>query len=428
MSVNNKQRRAAKKRQRESTRRSQETRGGSAGWSADPFAPFSEGVAARVLMEDALAEVETDLRAAARLAPMLTRPGGPVGVIAVLMDGLMTSGVAAAADHGWSPEDLAQVVKRRLSALHLSLLADLLTAYAARHPGEKVHPEWRRQLTDLGPCHRSSTSSPKGMELALGLVVMLSTLPAIQAILPPPGVRAAYHAQAPLPAADARLLAKVRSLLAKAESTKFPEEAEALSAKAQELISRYALDHLLDRLDHHEPEPAITAQRLWIDAPYVLAKAMLVGAVAAANRCRTVTSESLGFVTVVGERSDLKAVEILATSLLVQANAAMLGHGQQTDRFGSRTTSFRRSFLIAYASRISERLRSATQHASEGTGRSAALVPALRDHSGRVDAAMSEMFPDMFTREATVSNRQGWAAGRSAADRARLGEPLPIGQ
>lgn len=41
---------------------------------------------------------------------------------------------------------------------------------------------------------------------------------------------------------DDRVLARVRALLAKAESTEFPDEAEALLAKAQALISRHAID------------------------------------------------------------------------------------------------------------------------------------------------------------------------------------------
>ncbi|MFE3753475.1 DUF2786 domain-containing protein [Nocardia tengchongensis] len=38
-----------------------------------------------------------------------------------------------------------------------------------------------------------------------------------------------------------RRCSAVRGLLAKAESTSLPEEAEALSAKAQELMTKYAL-------------------------------------------------------------------------------------------------------------------------------------------------------------------------------------------
>jgi len=65
-----------------------------------------------------------------------------------------------------------------------------------------------------------------------------------------------------------------------------------------------------------------------MDAPYTTAKAHLVQVVATANRCRAVWSEKLGFITVVGAETDLDLVELLSTSLLVQANRAMLGAGR----------------------------------------------------------------------------------------------------
>ncbi len=119
-------------------------------------------------------------------------------------------------------------------------------------------------------------------------------------------------------------------------------------------------------------------RRLWIDAPYVLPKALLIDAVARANRCRAVLLEQIGCSTVIGHPQDLAAVELLSTSLLVQANAAMLRCGQQADCQGvSRTTSFRRAFLVSYATRIGERLRAADHRAVHECSRSGKLVPVL---------------------------------------------------
>jgi hypothetical protein len=161
------------------------------------------------------------------------------------------------------------------------------------------------------------------------------------------------------------------------------------------------------------------ARRIWIDAPYVFPKAMLVDAVAGANRCRSVVSEAIGFATVIGTSRDLEAVELLATSLLVQASRAMLasGHGGSS---GARTSAFRRAFLVAYAIRIGERLAAVTEQAMEATGRSQALVPVLRDHAERVEAARQEMFPRTTARVAQVRDERGWVLGRAAADQARL--------
>ena len=59
----------------------------------------------------------------------------------------------------------------------------------------------------------------------------------------------------------------------------------------------------------------------------------------------------------IGFSADLDAVELLFTSLLVQASAALQRAGGKRDAAGrSRTRSFRQSFLVAYAVRIGERL------------------------------------------------------------------------
>jgi hypothetical protein len=41
---------------------------------------------------------------------------------------------------------------------------------------------------------------------------------------------------------DQRMLDRVRALLAKAESTDFPQEADAFTARAQELMARHRID------------------------------------------------------------------------------------------------------------------------------------------------------------------------------------------
>lgn len=213
----------------------------------------------------------------------------------------------------------------------------------------------------------------------------------------------------------------MHALLAKAESTQYDEEAEALSAKAQELISRYALEQLMaaERSQTSSGVPEVEVRRLWIDPPYVGAKARLVHAVASANRCQAASTEALAFCTVVGSPTDLDAVELLVTSLLVQASAAMTRHGSRVSVAGrSRTRSFRHSFLVAYAQRIGERLCAVTEEVA--TDSSGALLPVLRGQEARVAEAFDAMVPHRLQAAPTVSNADGWYAGRAAADLATL--------
>lgn len=262
---------------------------------------------------------------------------------------------------------------------------------------------------------------------------MLATLPELSLLCPLPGTARRDTQDSELTSgrpADQRMLDRVRALLAKAESTEFPEEAEALTSRAQELMARHSINDALlaaagsERPGHAGPGHA-AGRRLFVDSPYEAAKAILLDVVAEANRCRAIWHKNLGLCTVLGFPGDLDAVELLFTSLLVQATTAMVGAGSRRDAWGrSRTRSFRQSFLTSYAQRIGERLAEAAGSAerqavadSPGTD----LLPVLAARHRAVDDAFEEMFPDLTMHAVrSVSDREGWISGRAAADLATL--------
>lgn len=226
------------------------------------------------------------------------------------------------------------------------------------------------------------------------------------------------------------MLGKVRALLRKAESTEFPREAEAFTARAQELIARHNLDAALlaagaAGASGGSGGPAGEGpgeRRVSVGRPYPGPKAMLLHVVAEANRCRSVWHRERGEATVLGFPADLDAVELLYTSLLVQATGAMVRAGAHTDVLGrSRTRSFRHAFLSAYALRIGERLREAAERAVDATAAPGlGLVLASRDEA--VARRVAERFPRLRRfRGGGATNADGWAHGRAAADRAALG-------
>jgi hypothetical protein len=219
------------------------------------------------------------------------------------------------------------------------------------------------------------------------------------------------------PGVDGNVLAKVRALLAKAESTDFPEEAEACTAKAQELMARHAIDAAL--LDGGGVRPL--GRRVPIDDPYAAAKSLLLDNVANANRCRSIYSTDLAIGTVLGFERDLATVEILFTSLLVQATRAMLVEGKAAGR-RARQRGFRQSFLVSFAVRIGQRLSEAstattTAADAEHSGR---LLPILARRAGEVDDEVRRMFPHVVEKSMSVTDHAGWHAGRVAADLADL--------
>ncbi len=419
MGTKNRQRRAAKRRNHHSGR--------STTWFGPPAGAQEAGgnradqyTQAMTIIRSVLLEISADQTRADDYSQLFLGPEAPVpaAVMIQAIDEYARAAIAAAVRAGWLPSDLAELTSRRLNAEHVPILAALLTREARRHPAGRVAASWWDDLAGLGPAAALDPLTVANLGLLLELLAVVRTLPPIPILLPPPGL--ATGVRGPSAGIEPKVLSRVRSLLAKAESTEFPKEAEALSAKAQELISRYALDRITLTQDA-AGDHALTTSRMWIDSPYLLAKAMLINAVASANRCRSVLTREFGFSTIVGDAADIEAVELLSTSLLVQASGAMLGHGSLVDRWGtSRTRSFRQSFLISYAVRVGERLQAATDKAAANTGRSGQLVPLLQRRAERVDAAMNSMFPELISRGPSVSNEVGWAAGRAAADLAVL--------
>jgi hypothetical protein len=389
----------------------------------------------------------------------------------------MRSLLAVAWRGGWQPAELARHFGRELGAAHAAMIADMIAHEARTYPPAAVDPRWADQVSGLratsyGPASyeglnwwgsdgdyliawKGQTTDPTlwtAVATAIEAVHFFGHLPPLEVLLPLPGTVRRAGAGTPASAAagegngnapDDRILGRIRALLAKAESTEFAEEAEALSARAQELMAKFSIDHALLAAQSGEREEP-SGRRIPVDSPYEDPKGTLLNVIALANRCRAVWSKDVGLMTVVGFPADLDAVELLFTSLLVQANTAMLRAGGKKDEFGrSRTRAFRQSFLVSYAIRIGERLEEATAHAtaeavdeltvaardsvrtaSSGTD----LVPFLAARQQAVDDAVGELFAGNLKRgrAARVTDAEGWASGRAAADLAKLHNRQPV--
>lgn len=350
----------------------------------------------------------------------------------IAADLAMNEAIRAAWEHGWLPSDLHEVARRKLHAAEVRYLDEAVVRESGRYAVATLHPNWRAEIVALSATVDVNAPTPQmwrwaeantvdrraALIVVLKLLNLLGRLPELEKILPLPGAH--RHMPATANGVDEKALAKVRALLAKAEATEFPDEAEALSAKAQDLMSRYSLQ---EALRHHDrgQGPAAVARRIWIENPYAAAKTALVQTVSQANRCRTVWAERLGFVTVVGCETDLALVELLTTSLLVQANRAMLsaGRGQSSSRH-TRTRAFRQAFLVAYAQRIGERLESASSSVAAEVKQDGRLLPVLAANSRAADELTDRLFPSTVARSLSASGGAGWGAGRAAADMAVL--------
>ncbi|MFB7656915.1 MULTISPECIES: DUF2786 domain-containing protein [unclassified Streptomyces] len=331
--------------------------------------------------------------------------------------------VATAWRRGWQPADLVRVVRRELGDVHVRLVAALIRAQA---PHDRPRgPRWAAQLDGVP----DGTAPPRTDRFShatavLELYRLLLRLPTLEPLDAGETGRPRRENRP-----ESRALARIRALLAKAEATGYPEEAEALSGKAQELMARHSVDEAL--LSVHAPSPdAPGACRIGVEAPYERAKAVLLDAVADANHCRAVWNEPLGFSTVVGFEADLEAVELLYTSLLVQAEAAMT-KAEAAQRAGGRkrTKTFRQSFLAAYAHRAGTRLRAAAEAvtAEAGSAGDVDLLPVLASREVAVTDRLERMFPETTTtRLRGAGDAAGWTEGTRAADHAEVGRRRPL--
>ena len=323
--------------------------------------------------------------------------------------------LARAWRHGWQPADVVRLVRRELDEPHVRLTAALVHAEIRRYA--HLPPRWTAQLAEIGPARDLSGDRFSYATTHLELYRLLLRLPPIEPVGPPPGESVPGPVEG-----EPRTLTRIRALLAKAEGTDYPQEAEALTAKAQELMARHSLDEALLAARTHTKDTPV-ACRIGVDAPYETAKAILLDAVASANHCRAVWNEAYGFSTVVGFETDLEAVELLHTSLLVQGTAAMT-KAEAAQRAGGRkrTKTFRQTFLLAYAHRMGVRLAEAGDHAvAEAAEPRNSLLPALAARDVAVTDHAEHMFPETTaTRIRGATDPEGWTHGTTAADRAHV--------
>ncbi|MFI6760005.1 DUF2786 domain-containing protein [Micromonospora sp. NPDC050417] len=359
--------------------------------------------------------------------------------------------VARLSGKGWQPAELHRVVARRGQPQQGELLTDAVAAHLRRFPRATVDQRWLAQADALKArvwwsddatyldevARRWRIDRVAVLDVVLSLLTTLAELPPVEVLVPPPGTPAAPANQSTGGSSrvDTRLLDRVRALLAKAESTTFPAEAEAYTAKAQELVTRHSLDEALLIARGGETATVVPfARRIGVDHPYEGEKASLLDAVARANRCHTVWSPELAFSTVFGFDADIDAVDLLYTSLLVQAHRTMAQNEPPGGKAGrARLKAFRQSFLVAFSVRIGERLATAAQAALEevttdvgGTGVTdpADLLPVLASRDEQVRETMNRIFPrTVRARGSRVDSREGWESGRDAADRAALPDP-----
>jgi Protein of unknown function (DUF2786) len=227
---------------------------------------------------------------------------------------------------------------------------------------------------------------------------------------------------------EADLLDRVRKLLAKAEDEGCsPAEAEALTAKAAELMARYGIDRAL--LGALHPETDRPADRVFTLAnPWGDVKRHLLAGLATALRCQCVQTRSAQGTRlhVFGYTSDLGRADLLFTSLLVQMARALAA--QAVPGYGGEARAWRRSWMLGYCTAVVSRVRAAEEAAmasasSADAGAEEARQPAalvLADRSLVVRRQVAAAYPRLRATRVTYSGG-GYGDGYRAGQKADIG-------
>ena len=237
---------------------------------------------------------------------------------------------------------------------------------------------------------------------------------------------------------------KVRKLLTQAEDpAATPEEAQTFTAKAQQLMTKYAIDLAMitdaGRIDQ-------VVERAWrIDGPYAAHKVSLVNAVSRANDCRAIYTTLDGgarYIEVVGFPGDVEWVETLSASLVLQLTV-VLAAAMRVKPAHVHGRTFAVGFVEGFVQEVSARLHKARrdavaeadaerwgaprpdgsrfdQNGSRANGRSVELVLVAKAH--RVEDEFKVRFPGARSgsRYTRLASWAGYGPGRDAGRRADL--------
>lgn len=225
-------------------------------------------------------------------------------------------------------------------------------------------------------------------------------------------------------------LNKIRALLAKAEATNFPEEAETYTAKAMELISKWGIDQSL--LEAKTKTSTIVDRKFQVVAPFARDKVTFLFVVVSALGGRAVwlkNRANKGFqeLHVFATETDMNRIDMLFTSLLVQCSSAMNHAVSVSWEARHQPRKFKSDFLYGFSNEVGYRLGQAEKKATReaettaaAQGTSTALV--LKSKKEKIDDRVDEVYRSLTN--ARRSNRivgGGYGHGLDAGKRADIG-------
>jgi hypothetical protein len=228
-----------------------------------------------------------------------------------------------------------------------------------------------------------------------------------------------------------KMKAKILVMLAKAESSEFPEERDLFNAGAEKLMIRLGITAAeLEAAGEVQAEKVIEVNRTY-PGEYSIAMLPLVNSVAHGfGHITILQGQVYGTLSrkafIIGHESDVEQFTVLLDSIALQVKSALRRY-QKENREERRWLSDRnkhlqsRSFIEGFGAKVGERLlaRRTTEEVGVSTG--TALVLASKE--ARIADWMSENYPSLKQSPSHKYSRAGYTAGSYAGATASLNDP-----
>lgn len=230
----------------------------------------------------------------------------------------------------------------------------------------------------------------------------------------------------------------IAGLLAKAEGTDNPHEAETYTRKAEELMLKHNIDQAIVASKRPgQVRDEIVMERIPVQGQYAAALIRFGTIVTEPFSLKTYATLTTGkgvsavsWIWLVGHKSDIDQATVLINSLLIQSEHAMQwwwdteGRNTCAHLGPSKKYAARREFFFAFCSGARQRLLETRKRVVEQTGNGAELV--LVDRSKKVDAWADQNVETSKTRAGRAqagdysARVAGHAAGREAVGQRSL--------
>lgn len=219
----------------------------------------------------------------------------------------------------------------------------------------------------------------------------------------------------------------IEMLLAKAESTNFPAEAELAMAQAEKLMIQYGFERAEFNGDNRQ-EKKMVQVRFACTGTYHLGKVMaysnIAGAYQSVDILRLKGQGSVTYLILIGEQGDVDDIVRVLNSIDIQAEHAVKAWwatNPPATMFGRQEAwKARRDFIIGFGHGAAQRVRESLVEVVRegGAGTELVLVNRMKDATAHREA----LYPVIRTSKSRVQGGFGGrAAGREAGLKANIG-------